>query len=134
EEEKRLAAAPLLAHEDERRRWCKELDGRQRLYFALVGKAQQPLAQRAVADLVVILQEVDEARRSQLARLLAARLLGEGRHLALIGEALGQAAREMAHRRIHITDVVAIRLAGRRDVIGVMRVVVPLRVVLAGTD
>src|SRR5438552_12281026 len=86
EEEKRLAAAPLLAHEDQRRRRRQELDGRQRLYFPLVGKAQQPLAQRAVADLVVVLQEVDEARRRQMARLLAARLLGEWRHLARRGK------------------------------------------------
>ena len=62
EEQERLAAAPLLAHEEQRRRRREQLDGGQRLQLLFVGERDQPLAKRAVADLVVVLQEVDEAR------------------------------------------------------------------------
>ena len=77
EEEERLPAAPLLAHEDERRRRREELDGGERFQLFFVRQGQQALAHRAVADLVVVLQEIDEARRRQVARLLAARLFRE---------------------------------------------------------
>ena len=51
-------------------------------------EAFQPVAERAVADLVVVLQEIDEGRGRQLAARLAARLVApERRGFALIDEA-----------------------------------------------
>src|SRR3954467_14611201 len=70
EELERLAAAPLLAHEDERRRPREQVNRAQRFQPALVRQDDEALAERAVADLVMVLQEVDEASGRQLARLL----------------------------------------------------------------
>src|SRR6185436_16343329 len=61
EEEERLPAAPLLAHEQKRRRRGEELDRRQGLELVRLGQRQEPFSHRAVADLVVVLQEIDEA-------------------------------------------------------------------------
>src|SRR5207248_1133416 len=61
EKQKRLPAAPFLAHEDERRRGREELDGAERFHHLGFCQRQQPLAKRAVAHLVVVLQEIDEA-------------------------------------------------------------------------
>src|SRR6185436_4279968 len=90
EEEERLAAAPFLAHEEERRRRREKLDRRERLQLAILRERDQPFAHRAVADLVVVLQEIDEAARRQLRARLAAPLVGEGRDLALVGEPFGE--------------------------------------------
>ena len=77
EEEERLVAAPFLAHEEQRRRRREEQDGREHPQLALVGERGEPLAVRAVADLVVVLHEVDESRR-RVAAGLAAGLAREG--------------------------------------------------------
>ena len=45
----------------------EQRDGQRGLERGLVGQRRQPLAQRAVADLVVVLQEIDECRRRQSA-------------------------------------------------------------------
>jgi hypothetical protein len=68
----------------------------------------------------MVLQEVHEARRRQVGARLAARLLAEGRLLALVGEALGEAAREMLRGSVGIRDVVAIGLAGGEHVVAVV--------------
>src|SRR6185503_11045617 len=73
EEEERLLAAPLLAHEQKRRRGCEELDCGEGLELPFVGEGRQALAEGAVADLVVVLEEVDEARGGEVPARLAAR-------------------------------------------------------------
>jgi hypothetical protein len=93
EEEERLVAGPLLAHEDERRRGREQQDRRKDLQLVLVGERREALAVRAVADLVVVLHEVDERPRRQMRARLATRLLAERRDLALVGEAFGKRAR-----------------------------------------
>src|SRR6185503_20506144 len=112
EEEERLVTGPLLAHEEERRRRREQEDGRQQLKLALVGERGEALAVRAVADLVVVLEEVDEAARRQMRAWLAARRAAEGRDFALVGEPLGERAREVVRGRFGIRGVVAVRLAG----------------------
>ena len=47
----------------------------------------EPVAQRAIADLVVVLQEVDEGGGRQMAARLAALAAAKRRRLALIDEA-----------------------------------------------
>ena len=49
--------------------------------------AFEPVAQRAIADLVVVLQEIDEGGRRQMAARLAALAAAKRRRLALIDEA-----------------------------------------------
>ncbi|MHC2695560.1 hypothetical protein ACVME9_008051 [Bradyrhizobium liaoningense] len=91
----------------------------------------QPLAERTVADLVVVLQEIDEGRRRQLTARLAARPLApELRDLALIDEARGQRAREVHARRL-VVGVVTGELAGQHHVPDVMIVIVPLAAIFA---
>ena len=65
EERKRRFRAPFLAHEqhrDHRRQQGDRQRGFDRLRLAL---AFEPVAERAVADLVVVLQEIDEGGRGQ---------------------------------------------------------------------
>ena len=93
------------------------------------GDLRQPLAQRTIADLIVVLQEVDKGQRREVARRLAARLSAAiGGRLALIDETLGQRAPQPLDGRIGEVGIVAVPLAGEQDVHGVMQVVVPLRV------
>ena len=63
-------------------RTCKR-----RLDRPRVGVAFEPVAQRAIADLVVVLQEVDEGGRRQMAARLAALAAAKCRGFALIDEA-----------------------------------------------
>jgi len=94
-------------------------------------QAFQPLAKRTITDLIVVLQEVDEGRRRQLAARLAARLLApEFRDLALIDEAGGERARKIHARRLVIA-VIAGMLAGQHHVPDVMIIVVPLATIFA---
>src|SRR6185312_12967887 len=91
----------------------------------------EPLAESTIADLVVILQEVDEGERRQMGARLAAWCFAERRILALIGETLRQRAAEAIDRRRGVIAVIAIRFAGQHDMHGVMEIVIPLRVVIA---
>ncbi len=53
--------APLLAHEQERRMRSEQQDRRQRIQSRARGESRKPLAEGPVSDLVMVLQEVDEA-------------------------------------------------------------------------
>ena len=88
------------------------------------GEGGQALTEGAVADLIVILEKAHEARGEARARL-APRPAAIGRPLALIGEALGEAAGEMGQWGL-VVLVVAAPLAREHDVQGVMEIVVPL--------
>src|SRR5262249_27626116 len=113
EEEERLVAGPFLAHEDERRRRGEQKERREQLQLPFVGERGEAVAVRAVADLVVVLQEIDEAARRQVRARLAARRVAEGRDLTLVGKALGERAREMPRGRAGVRGVVAVGLARR---------------------
>ncbi len=84
------------------------------------------LAEGAVADLVVILDEGDESGRGQIGAGLATRLAAIRHHLALEGEALGQRAAKFLGIA-EILGVIPLVLAGRRRAEHVMDIVVPLR-------
>ena len=75
EERERLRARPLLAHEQHRRLRQQEIDARERADRRGRSKRAQPLAEGAVADLVVVLNERDEgAGREVRARPAASEL------------------------------------------------------------
>ena len=69
-------------------------------------------------------RKFDEGRRRQMPARLAARFAAE-RELALIGETLGQRAGDFSQRSCGEVGVVALALAGRDDMGGVVEVVVP---------
>ena len=127
EEAEGMRLAPLLAHEEQRDRGAEQQNGGQGRDRRRRGEALEPLAERAVADLVVVLQAIDEGRRRQPgARLAAPGSVAERRGLALVDEALRERARELGQRGVAVSLVVAVRFARRDHVGGVMEVVVPL--------
>src|SRR6185437_9712970 len=129
EEEEGLARAELLAHEEKRRRRREKKDrdgGAER--FAR-GERDQPLAEGAVAYLIVVLDEIDEGKRRQVTAGLAARCAAKRRQLSLIDEALRQGAPEAGNGIGGIVAVIAVGLAGEGDMHRVVEVVVPLRIV-----
>src|SRR5262249_12914343 len=98
-----------------------------RLERCRVGQQLEALAERAVADLVVVLQEVDEGGwRQRAARLAARTALAMRRALALIVEACRQHAGDARERRLAVVAIVSVRLAAQEHVPGVVKIVVPL--------
>ena len=88
------------------------------------------LAEGTVADLIVVLKEIDE--REQLvvgARLAPRKPVAKGRRFALISKPRAQRAPEQGHRPFRVIGVITIDFAGCRDVEAVVDVVVPLRAV-----
>src|SRR5690606_41430875 len=74
-----------------------------------VGDGVQALAERAVSDLVVALQEGHERRWRQVgARLAAARPAAKPRDVALVDEALRQRAAEPLDGRVGVGGVIAV--------------------------
>ena len=100
---------------------------RRRAQRLRAGERCQPLAERAVADLVVVLETDHERRRWQMRAPLATRLAAMRRYLALIGEALRHAAGKQPRCVLKIL-VIALMLAGEHDVDAMMPVIGPLRV------
>src|SRR5262249_7807364 len=95
--------------------------------------ALQPIPECAIADLVVILQEIDKGGRFKRAAGLATQLTAPERgDFALIDEARRQGASDVAPRRALIVPVVTMVLMGQEDMKGVVEIVVPLRAILAG--
>ena len=126
EEEERALFRPFIAHEHQRNMRRQKQHGGEDAPHRLVAEQRQPLTKRPVADLVVVLQEIDEGGGWQMpARLAALLAAGMLRRLALIGEALGQRAGDMCRRVRREVFVIAFHLAGRRDMRGIVEVVVP---------
>src|SRR5690242_6695330 len=87
------AAEALLAHEQQGNVRAEKLQCRRRAQSRGMGERRQAVAERAIADLIVVLQEKNEGGRRQVGTRRSARLsLAIGRSLALVGEAFGQAA------------------------------------------
>ena len=100
EEAERLGRAPLLAHEQERDVGREQEDRLHRLDRLGRRQSGDPLAERAVADLIVILDEGDERDRRQMtARLAAPGALAVVRDVALVDEARGQRPGQALVRR-----------------------------------
>lgn len=125
EEQERPAAAIVVAHEQQRnhRRQQQQPGGRpQRLRWAQTGQA---LAQGAVADLVMVLQEQHESAGWQVrAGLAAGRAMAVG--LALEHETFGKAAGQLVDGALLVVGVVAFGFAGQQHMQGIVAVVVPL--------
>src|SRR5215217_9515290 len=89
---------------------------------------RDPLAKRTVPNLVVTLEKRYERLRGQVSAGLATRhMVAIGRYLSLIGEPLGQAAPEVAHRIVRVVRVVPILLPDGEHVQRMVNVVIPLR-------
>jgi hypothetical protein len=85
---KRPRRSPFLAHEHQRRHRRQQCHRERRLDGRFRRQHGKTIAERAVADLIVVLQEADEGGRGECTRWLSA--LGAfamGRGFALIGEA-----------------------------------------------
>ena len=93
----------------------------------------QPVADRAVADLVVVLQADDEGGGRQARRSLSPRGSPLARRLALVTRSPATESVRALRGGVLEIGVVAFGLAGQQDVQRVMRVVGPLRVEQAGT-
>ena len=99
--------------------------GRDRAHGGLGGEPVDALAERAVADLIVVLEERDERGQRKVGAGLPARRAPIRRVLALKAESLGEAARQHADG-VLIVDVVAAPVARDGHVQRVVDVVVPL--------
>src|SRR5262245_19125737 len=129
EEEEGGARSHGLTHEDERDLRRQQQERHRRAQDRLVGEDGKALAEGAVADLIVILQEGDKAARRQVAARRAARpALPGARWLALKDEAVAQSARQRLGGAHRIVPVIAIILAGQQNMQRVMNVIVPLRI------
>ena len=73
EEEERPRAPPFLAHEEHRDLRREKVDSGDGAHGLRRRERRQPLAEGAVADLVVVLDETDEGGRRQARARLAAR-------------------------------------------------------------
>src|SRR5690606_1683342 len=82
----------LLAHEQQRNLRRKQQDRVSGAQASLGRERRDSLAQGAIANLVMVLQEIDEGVRRQCAARLAARFAAECGPLSLIGEALREHA------------------------------------------
>ena len=132
EERERPRRSPFFAHEQHRDHRRQQRDRERGLDRPGIGHALEPVAERAVADLVVVLQEIDEGGRRKLAARLAAQLSAAMRgRLALIDKARAQRARDVLARRALIVAVVAVGFAGQQHVPGVMIIIVPLRAIFS---
>jgi hypothetical protein len=96
EEGKWRLRAPFLAHEQHRRH-RREQGDRERSFDPLRTRIGfEPVAERAVADLIVVLQEIDKGRWREMAARLAAGLVApECGNFALIDKARGKRARQI---------------------------------------
>ena len=127
EEEERRACRELLAHEKHRHRRPEQEAGHAELERGRIGDRCQPFADRAVAYLVVGLQEIDECALRQAGSGVAARAaLPETGRFALVPEPLCKGPPEPPHRPVGVVGVVAVALAGGQEMYRVMEVVVPL--------
>src|SRR6266702_99612 len=90
----------------------------------------ESLTQRAIADLVVVLQKNDKSRGWQVCASLAAGVLFVLGVFALIDKSFRQAATEFGVGLIGKIRIIAVRFRGQNGVQAVMDVVVPLRIEL----
>src|SRR5215472_5286272 len=94
-----------------------------------IRKPCQSFAERAIAGLVVILQEIDKgAGRKIVAALTAQRAPPVKRRLALVDEAFRQPARQLFRGPLRIVAVIAAGFIRQKHMEGMMDIIVPLRV------
>src|SRR5581483_11920961 len=85
EEGKRLTRPPFVSHEHQRGTGLEQQHRKRRLERCGIGQYTQALAEGTIADLIVVLQEIDESAAGQLdARLTAQAALAMLRGFTLI--------------------------------------------------
>src|SRR6185437_1473081 len=106
--ERRLRS-PFLAHEQHRHAGREQRDRQRGLDRARIGMGFEPVAERAIADLVVVLQEIDKGGWPEFfARFAARPAVAMRRWLTLIGKAGAERAGDVVARRAAIVAVVAV--------------------------
>jgi hypothetical protein len=95
EEGEGLRRRPFLAHEQHRHLRQQQVGGGHRAHRLGRGEVGQAVAEGAIADLVVVLDEGDEGGGWQRRARLPPRMAAVGHLLPLEGEALGQGAAEL---------------------------------------
>ena len=127
EEHEARGRGELLAHEQHRRLRAEQRQRHQRSIAARRGIGVRALAEKRIADLVMVLQKDDRRFRRQSGRGLTARLLLPRVALTLIEKAAAHARDELL-RATGVVAEVPVARAGQGDLRGVMEVVVPHRV------
>src|SRR5262249_40207206 len=131
-EGERLRRSPFVAHEQERRHRGQQRDGERCRKRDLVRLDGETVTQRTIADLVVVLQKIDESERRQRARWFSATVaFAVTGNLALIGKARRQSAGNVTLRVACVVLIVSRVLSGQQKVPSVMVVVIPLRTVFS---
>src|SRR5690349_13421526 len=85
----------------------------------------QPIAERTVADLIMVLQKGDEGCRRKMSAGAAAPPAAIGHLLTLKGKAFGQGPSELGNG-LAVVAIIARGLPGADDVEAVMQVIIPL--------
>src|SRR5690606_30842646 len=130
EEREWLLRTPFLAHVEHGWHRQQQRDRQRGLDGGGGCQRLETVSERAVSDLVVVLEEVDESNRWQVCTVLPARQgAAMRRRLALIGKAAAQTAQQMPPRRIGIVAVIARLFPGQQDMPGVVVIVVRLRAI-----
>src|SRR5690606_7909491 len=90
----RLSGTPFLTHEQQGNHGAEQLERDRRLERILIGQRNQPLAEGAVADLVVVLQKQNKGGGCEVSAGLAPDVT-MATCLALEDKALAQKARQL---------------------------------------
>ncbi len=127
EKQERFARGPFIAHEHQRNH-RREQQQRSRGPERIGGtELWQTLAERPVADLVVVLQEQHKGGRCKVAAGLASGV-PMTRLFAQVDKTFAEQARKLVGRLFGEVRVVGIGFAGQQHVQRVVPVIVPLRV------
>ena len=131
-ERKRLGRSPFFSHEQERRHRSKQRDGERRRERSFPDARCKTITQGPVADLIVVLEKVDEGERRQSARWLTTNsTVSMSRGLALIGEARAERTRDVPARIWGVILIIAPLLARQQAMPSMVIVVVPLGTVFS---
>ena len=118
--------AVLLTHEQQREERREQRGRRREPQPVLVDDRREPVTDRAVPDLVVVLGEHDEPLPGEPGRRSTETVVTKGRVPTGVDVALAERGREIRHRTE--VRVVVVALAGEQHVQRVVEVVAPLRV------
>src|SRR6516165_3038317 len=124
----RPEARPLLTHEQQRDLRRQQHDGNGRVQRGLGRVSRQPRPERAVSDLVMVLQKRDKCRRGQFGgRFAAGPSTAKRRRCPLEGKSFGERTAEALGRLGSVVTIIAPVLASDEEMQDVVKIVVPLR-------
>jgi hypothetical protein len=126
-----LARGPFLAHEHQGRPRSEQRDGQGCFERRNRRQLGEPFAERAIADLVMVLQKIDEGGGGKGCRRFATSFApAVRRRFALVGKSFAQDSGGVSNR-VPVVAVITRGLAGQQHMEGMVVVVVPLRPVFA---